>query len=148
MDTICKRIASGVLAAALVSSVLLGVCLATHTLANANRKISRVIARCMAMGGGVICVDYEVFATEIMDELGASSVTIYEQQESGLYQSVKVFDRYAIKGLIKRKTKLADDSVWYQGAAGRKYYATVEFYGRKGEVSANKIENTAITAAT
>lgn len=69
-------------------------------------------------GNGNLVVEIDVNATRTMKELGASKITIYEQQSTGRYSAVKTFTRDNTSSLITENTAVAYARVSYKGVRG------------------------------
>ncbi len=145
MKTVCKRLGSGLLALMLLSATMLSTCSAV---VYASDYFARTEVWCSAKGNGKITINYDIDATRTMDLLGVYSVTIYEQQSSGSYKNVKVYDWDNVDGLTVANAYTTDGTLWYQGKAGVKYYATVRCYAKKGTESAILPQTTDIITAT
>lgn len=86
-----------------------------------------------AESNGKILIEADVLATGTMDKIGVESITIYEQQSDGYYDSVHTYTRYNTTGMIRTNNVEHFKSVIYQGTIGTKYYATVAFYAENDE---------------
>lgn len=83
-----------------------------------------------ATSNGKFTVEFDITSTDYMQELGASSIYIYEQQSDGSYDNVKTFTRYNTSGLIEKNVDCAYGIVTYQGTPGVKYFASVALYAK------------------
>lgn len=83
-----------------------------------------------ATGGGKFVVEFDINATDIMDEVGATKIVIKERQSDGSYDIVKTFTRYNTSGLIEKNSSCAYGKVSYTGTPGTKYYATAKLYAK------------------
>lgn len=98
-------------------------------------------------GGGSFIVEFDINATDIMKELGAKEITIWEKQDDGSYEEVKTFTRYNTSGLIDTNVAVAYGKVTYQGTAGTKYYATVALYAKNASGSETLYHETRVITA-
>lgn len=98
--------------------------------------------RATPQGGGKLIVEFDVGSTEIMTELGASKIVIYEQQSNGTYAAVKTFTRYNTSGMIVKDDSCVYNKVSYSGTSGTKYYAVITFYAKNAKGSETKQRTT------
>lgn len=92
----------------------------------ANKYILKTTVGIVPMGNGKIEVDFAVTAMGKMIDVGATRVTIYD--ENG--KSVAIY-RYTDSGygyMIGHNKYTHTASVTYQGVSGQRYYAIVSFY--------------------
>ena len=73
------------------------------------------------MGGGRVAVEFDINATDIMQELGAEKIYIWEQQSDGSYENVKTYS----SGLIDKNTADAYRMITYYGTSGVKYLSLI-----------------------
>lgn len=101
-----------------------------------------------ATGGGKVLVEFEIDATHIMLEVGATDIYIYEQQSSGAYKNVYTFisDEY-YSSMINTNSAFGDGAITYQGIPGRKYFATVAVYAKDSEGSETRYYDTNFVTA-
>ena len=99
------------------------------------------------VGGGRFAVEADAMATEIMDEVGVKSITIYERQSDGSYDDVASWTRYNTIGMIATNNITNYKRVYYDGTAGTKYYATVSFYAKNSEGSETITRNSEVITA-
>lgn len=124
----------GGLAAALILAMTLlvpGACAAE----TASYYFAGTDAVIFADPGGEIYIEGASLATHTMEELGIDSITIYEQQDDGLYDPVYTYTRYNTAGMIEYNEYVFFKSVTYQGTVGKKYYACIGFYAKDDEGS-------------
>ena len=95
------------------------------------------------MGGGRVAVEFDINATDIMQELGAEKIYIWEQQSDGSYENVKTYS----SGLIDKNTADAYRMITYYGTSGVKYYATVVLYAKDSSGSEKLYSNTRVVTA-
>lgn len=124
-----KRINALICALALVLSLPFTAC-ATETGVRASDYIAFTDVRAYAEDYGKILIEIDVDATHTMLEVGASDVTIYEQQSDGRYVDVYTYTMNTHNGLIRTNSAYAYIDVIYQGTIGKNYYAYVGCYAR------------------
>ena len=144
MKRTCKRLTAGLLALMLLSST----CLASTASTLPSRHFARTEVWCTAMGNGILTVEYDINATETMDELGVLYVTFYQQQSNGSWAQVMTYDWNNISGLTESNAYTKEGRLWYQGVAGAKYYAEVGCYAKLGSRDATLAQNTRVITAT
>ena len=98
--------------------------------ARASDYFSATDVRAYAKSGGKILFEIDVEATHTMQELGASEVYIYEEQDDGSWDNVYTFTMDEHSYLIETNTAGAYVDATYQGTVGNKYFATVACYAR------------------
>lgn len=86
-----------------------------------------------AEANGKIYIEGECIGTGTMDEIGIKSITIYEKQSDGYYDSVYTYTRYNTSGMIAYNDYSHFKSVTYQGTVGKKYYAEIAFYAEDSD---------------
>ena len=111
-----------------------------------NQYIDSFSAATSAKGNGKIRVDFGVYGTGMMDDLGATTISIYKNG-----YIVKAFSSNNIlysASMMGHNTWVFYGGVDYQGVAGNTYYAEVTFYGADGSGSDIEIYQTASVVAT
>lgn len=98
--------------------------------ARASDYFSATDVRAYAKSGGKILFEIDVEATHTMQELGASEVYVYEEQDDGSWDNVYTFTMDEHSYLIETNTAGAYVDATYQGTVGNKYFATVACYAR------------------
>lgn len=83
-----------------------------------------------AIGFGKMTIEFDINATHVMTEVGATEITIYEKQSDGHYESVKTFTQNNTSGMIETNTAGAYGIVHYTGKSRTKYYALIELYAK------------------
>ena len=111
---LCSLIAALILTAALLVPMA---CAAAR--ASAYFAVTDVVA--YAEENGKILIEADACATDIMDEIGVKSITIYEKQSNGYYDDVKTYTRYNTSGMISTNNYEHFKSLTYQGTVGKKY---------------------------
>ena len=98
--------------------------------ARASYYFSRFEDSVTALGNGKIAVEFDVVSTHTMTTLGASTVYIYEKQSDGSYEKVKTYTSATVSNMLQSNTTHAYCCITYQGKAGTKYYAVVNYYAK------------------
>ena len=98
--------------------------------ARASAYFGATSVRAYAKSGGKILFEIDVEATHTMQELGASEVYVYEEQDDGSWDNVYTFTMDEHSYLIETNTAGAYVDATYQGTVGNKYFATVACYAR------------------
>lgn len=111
----------------------LGMFLSVAISAQATVKASDYFARTQVwatkQGGGEFIVEYDILATDFMDEIGASVIMIMEEQSNGTFKNVYTFDGEDM-GLIDTDRDDAYGLVTYEGTPGVRYYALCGLYAK------------------
>ena len=100
-----------------------------------------------AEAGGKILIEADTCATDIMDEVGVKSITIYEKQSDGYYDDVKTYTRYNTSGMISTNNYEHFKSLTYQGTIGNKYYARIAFYAKNSDGNETLYSDTNVVTA-
>lgn len=143
MNSKAKRFLGMILALSMAVALSVSAYAATYAsdyFALTDVKITRT-------SGGSFTVEYDINATDNMQELGAKEIVIYEQQDDGSYEEVKTFTRYNTSGLIDTNADFAYGKVTYKGTVGTKYYATVALYAKDASGSETLYCDTKIITA-
>ena len=105
--------------------------------ANATVKASDYFARTQVwatrQGGGDFIVEYDIVATEFMDDLGASVIWIMEEQPDGDFENVYTFRSSDMPELIEHDVDVAYGCVTYEGTPGTRYFATFGLYAKNSQ---------------
>lgn len=101
--------------------------------ARASDYFGATSVRAYAKSGGKILFEVDINATHIMQEVGASEIYVYEQQDDGSWDNVYTFNKDDHPYLIETNTGGAFIDATYQGTVGRDYFATVACYARDSE---------------
>lgn len=134
------------LAAVLVLSISLLVPMACAS-EQASYYFAGTDAVAYAEANGKILIEAEALATETMDVLGVESITIYERQSDGYYDSVHTYTHYNTSGMTSTNDYHYFKSVTYQGTIGTKYYARIAFYAENDEGSETLYHNTNVVTS-
>lgn len=98
--------------------------------ARASDYFGYTSVRAYAQSGGKILFEVDINATHIMQEVGASDIYVYEQQDDGSWDNVYTFTMDEHPYLIETNTAGAYVDATYQGTVGNKYFATVALYAK------------------
>ena len=98
--------------------------------ARASDYFGYTSVRAYAKSGGKILFEIDVEATHTMQELGASEVYVYEEQDDGSWDNVYTFTMDEHSYLIETNTAGAYVDATYQGTVGKNYFGTVVCYAR------------------
>lgn len=120
---------------ALLCAVILLVSMSTAAFAaNAEARASDYFGatsvRAYAQSGGKILFEIDVDATHTMQEVGASEIYVYEQQDDGSWDIVYTFTKEAHPYLIETNSIGGYVDAVYQGTVGNDYFATVACYAK------------------
>ena len=83
-----------------------------------------------AAGSGKLQIVVDVVAKGTMQEVGATKVTVYEQQSDGTYKAVYTYTRYNTPALIQKNRLSNKFELTYQGKSGTYYYAVAACYAK------------------
>lgn len=98
----------------------------------ASAYLSSYTAYMHANGGGSVSVCFEVFGTDIMDTIGATTVQLQESTDGGVtFTTIKRYSYLNYSYMVNHDTGRCVSSVTYQGVAGRYYQAYVTVYAAK-----------------
>lgn len=113
----------------------------------ASDYIYYVSVTATAGGYGNIKVQIDITATDVMKEVGATKVVIYEQTSSGGYKAVKTYTRYNTPSLIVKNSDTAFVDITYSGKPGVKYYAVVDVFAKDSSGSETTTYSTDVITA-
>lgn len=120
----------------LLCAVILLVSLSTAAYASnarASAYFGATSVRAYAKSGGRILFEVDINATHTMQEVGASEIYVYEQQDDGSWDNVYTFTMDEHDYLIETNSIGACVDATYQGTVGKNYFATVACYARDSE---------------
>jgi len=126
-----KRLFS-LLCAVLMVMSLSAVACAAETDTRASDYFSYTSVRAYAQSGGKVLFEIDINATHTMQEVGASEVYVFEQQDDGTWDNVYTFTKEAHPYLIWTNSAGAYVDAVYQGTVGKNYYALVGCYAKDG----------------
>ena len=111
--------------------LLFGLSTAAYAIdARASDYFSFTDVRAYAKSGGKILFEVDINATHTMQEVGASEIYVYEQQDDGSWDNVYTFTMDDHPYLIETNTAGAFVDATYQGSVGKDYYAAVACYAK------------------
>lgn len=139
-----KRLLSLLFAVLLLASMTMAAYAADT---RASAYFSATSVRAYAKSGGKILFEIDIDATHTMQELGASEIYVYEQQDDGSWDNVYTFTMDEHAYLIETNTVGAYVDATYQGAVGKNYYAAVACYAKDSNGSEKLIFNTPVVTA-
>lgn len=84
-------------------------------------------------GNGEFIVEYDIVATDFMDDLGASVIFIMEEQSDGDFEVAYTFESEDMPELIEHDVDVAYGCVTYEGTPGTRYYATFGLYAKNSQ---------------
>lgn len=124
-----KRIASLICVLLIIMGLPATAC-ASEITPRASEYFSYTAVQARAAGNGKVCVEIDINATHMMDEVGASYIYIYEQQSDGTYDVVYTFRMSSNSSMIVEDSFFAYLDIYYQGIPGHRYYAYVGCYAK------------------
>lgn len=138
-----KKLWKKVISLSLLAAVMLGLSLSAGAAVvpspdaeiQASNYFVKTGATIMAMGNGKIAIEIVVKAKDVMTELGASKIYVYEKQTDGSYKQVYIYTRDSHAALIKKNNFTAAVQVTYQGTPGKYYYVTAACYAKNASGS-------------
>jgi len=98
--------------------------------ARASAYFGATSVRAYAKSGGKILFEVDINATHTMQEVGASEIYVYEQQDDGSWDNVYTFTMDEHPYLIETNDFGACVDATYQGTVGKNYYAAVACYAK------------------
>ena len=125
-----KRLLSLLFAVLLLASMTMAAYAADT---RASAYFSATSVRAYARSGGKILFEVDINATHTMQEVGASEIYVYEQQDDGSWDNVYTFTMDEHAYLIETNSMGACVDATYQGTVGKNYYAAVACYARDSE---------------
>lgn len=98
--------------------------------ARASDYFGYTSVRAYAKSGGKILFEVDINATHTMQEVGASEIYVYEQQDDGSWDNVYTFTMDEHPYLIETNAIGACVDATYQGTVGKNYFGTVACYAK------------------
>ena len=98
--------------------------------ARASAYFGATSVRAYARSGGKILFEVDINATHTMQEVGASEIYVYEQQDDGSWDNVYTFTMDEHPYLIETNDFGACVDATYQGTVGKNYFGTVACYAK------------------
>ena len=128
--------------------LLFGLSTASYAVdARASDYFSYTSVRAYAKSGGKILFEVDINATHTMQEVGASEIYVYEQQDDGSWDNVYTFTMDEHSYLIETNTAGAFVDATYQGTVGKNYYAAVACYAKDQNGTERLYDNTPVVTA-
>ena len=97
--------------------------------------------------GGNFLVEFDICATHIMNEIGATEIYIYEQQSDGDYENIYTYTSEKMSALVTYNESAHGYSLTYHGTSGKRYFATLALYCRDDNGAEWLMEDTNIITA-
>ena len=128
--------------------LLFGLSTAAYAIdARASDYFSFTDVRAYAKSGGKILFEVDIDATHTMQEVGASEIFVFEQQDDGSWDNVYTFTMDEHSYLIETNDIGACVDATYQGTVGKNYYAAVACYAKDSSGSEKLIFDTPVVTA-
>lgn len=133
-------------------SIILALCLLAALAApafaqeRASDRFAATSVEAIAIGGGQVVFEFQIVATNHMDQIGFKQIEIYEQQPSGKYECVLEMDEED-HGFMFTDDDFANGSYTYQGTAGVKYFARIQCYCKSDGIGESIFRNTNVVTA-
>ena len=115
------------LTALTVTAVMLACVLSTAAVAVDTRSSAYLSGYCISVtaeNGGKIIVNVDVDATHTMDEVGATSITIWRSSDGENFTSVKTYNSDDYPELLGSGLHFNEDVITYYGTPGYYYCAS------------------------
>lgn len=141
-----KRLLSLLCAVILLVSLSTAAC-AADVETRASDYFSYTSVRAYAQSGGKVLFEIDVEATHIMQEMGASEVYVYEQQDDSSWDIVYTFTMEDHPELIETNSACAYVDAVYQGTVGKNYYAVVACYAKDSAGGERLYDETPVVTA-
>ena len=111
--------------------------------ARASDYILSYTATVQAAGSGKVNVNFSIIGLSKMDQIGAMTIVLYENGTA-----VKTFQYTSTPSMMAYNTVQHNNSVTYNGVAGRSYYAIVTFWAGKQGGGDSRTKTTSTVIAT
>lgn len=112
-------------------TIFLGLTMQAGAVTYASDYFWRTRVWATRQGNGEFIVEYDIVATDFMDDLGASVIFIMEEQSDGDFEVAYTFESEDMPELIEHDVDVAYGCVTYEGTPGTRYYATFGLYAKK-----------------
>lgn len=123
MKKMMKRIIAMVAAISICSCFL-----CASAAVDSSRYLSAYSVTCTAASSGRVIVNVQVDATGYMDELGATSITIYRSSDGREFEAVRTYECEDYPRMMGSGLHYNEDVITYYGTPGYYYFADVWFY--------------------
>lgn len=138
-----RKIFSGVLTIIILSSIL-----GTFASARSSAYLNSYAATITPKSGGKLIITADAAGVGTMDQLGISTVYLYESTDRTSFHRVATYESDDYPQMIQYNTSdFFEDVATYYGIPGRYYYASVYVYAAKGSGSDEKNYTTSIVKA-
>ena len=94
-------------------------------------------------GNGKVSVWFDITGTGMMEEIGSTTITIYEDNSL-----VKTYNFSTTPSMMAYNKGIHGSSVSYYGVPGKSYYANVTFWAAKQGGGDNRFKSTTTIVAT
>ena len=119
-----------ILSCAFALSIIIG---PVYAAADASPLITATYVSATPIGNGKVSFDFFILATNYMEDLGASVVTIWSESDG--YLATFRYTDYGYEDMMGHDCIHYDSDVIFPGAPGESYYAVITFYASDGEIS-------------
>ena len=120
---------------------------ASNGSARASAYFGATDVRAYAKSGGRILFEVDINATHTMQEVGASEIYVYEQQDDGSWDNVYTFNMDDHPYLIETNSIGACVDATYQGTVGKNYFASVSCYAKDSSGTEKIMFDTSVVTA-
>lgn len=114
-------------------TIFLGLTIQAGAVTYASDYFWRTRVWATRQGNGEFIVEYDIVATDFMDDLGASVIFIMEEQSDGDFEVAYTFESEDMPELIEHDVDVAYGCVTYEGTPGTRYYATFGLYAKNSQ---------------
>ncbi len=114
-------------------TIFLGLTMQAGAVTYASDYFWRTRVWATRQGNGEFIVEYDIVATDFMDDLGASVIFIMEEQSDGDFEVAYTFESEDMPELIEHDVDVAYGCVTYEGTPGTRYYATFGLYAKNSQ---------------
>jgi hypothetical protein len=142
-----KKLKIGAAAIALLLAVSLISGVVALGAADASEELSSYSAVMYADGNGVVTCEFDVSATGVANEVGATQVVI-QRKDGSSWVTAQTFTYSSTSGMIGTSCLFHIGSVSHSGTAAKQYRASVTVYARIGSGSTSRTFYTNTVTAT
>ena len=114
-------------------TIFLGLTMQAGAVTYASDYFWRTRVWATRQGNGEFIVEYDIVATDFLDDLGASVIFIMEEQSDGDFEVAYTFESEDMPELIEHDVDVAYGCVTYEGTPGTRYYATFGLYAKNSQ---------------
>lgn len=105
--------------------------------------LSTYSAMLYAYEDGEVTVFLRATGTGLMDEIGATQITLYEAVGSGMFRTAKVYTSDEYPDMLCSGNQYCKVAARYNGTSGNRYYAIIKVYAADSTGSDTKTYTTA-----